>query len=99
MMKQLKSRLNLIFGAAILRLAHTANAQAVPTASQTNQLSAFGGVSGVFTGLESGHNLSITAGIDFAFLSLHGFHSAAEVRGTYPIHSGTIDSQKSVLGG
>ena len=98
-MKQLTSRLNLILSSAILLLAHTANAQAVPTATEKYQLSAFGGGSGVFTGLLNGHNLSITAGIDFAFLSLHGFHPAAEVRGTYPVHSGTIDGQKSVLGG
>lgn len=93
------SRLNLILSAAIFLLAHTANAQAVPTATQTFQLSAFGGASGVFTDLEGGHNLSITAGIDFAFLSLHGFHPAVELRGTYPIDSGTISSQKDILGG
>src|SRR5271167_365690 len=99
MMKQLTIRVNLVLGAAVLFVAQIACSQAVPTASQTLQLSAFGGLTGVFTDLEGGHNLSITAGIDLAFLSLHGFHPAAEVRGTYPIHAGTINSQKNVLGG
>jgi opacity protein-like surface antigen len=99
MMKQLTIRINLILSAALLFVAQTAFAQAVPTASQSLQLSAFGGLTGVFTGLEGGHNLSITAGLDLAFLSLHGFHLAAEGRGTYPIHAGTINSQKNVLGG
>jgi opacity protein-like surface antigen len=99
MMKQLKTPQNLILSSVLLLLAHIANAQALPTAGQKYQLSAFGGGSGVFTDLEAGHNLSITAGIDFEFLSLHGFHSAAEIRGTYPFHSGTINGQKSALGG
>jgi opacity protein-like surface antigen len=99
MMKQLIIRINLILCAALLFVAQTAFAQAVPTASQALQLSPFGGLTGVFTDLEGGHNLSITAGVDLEFLSLHGFHPAAEVRGTYPIHSGTINSQKDILGG
>jgi hypothetical protein len=99
MMKQLTIRLNLILTAAIFLLAHTASAQAVPTAAQTLQLSAFGGVTGVFTGLEGGHNVSLSAGLDLVFLSLHGFHPAAEVRGIYPVDTGTISSQKSLLGG
>jgi hypothetical protein len=99
MMRQLTIRLNLILSAAIFLLVHAASAQAVPTASQTFQLSAFGGITGVFTDLEGGHNLSLSAGADFAFLSLHGFHIAAEVRGIYPVDTGTISSQKSLLGG
>ena len=98
MMKQLMIRLNLIL-TTIFLLVHVANAQAVPTASQTLQLSAFGGITGIFTDLEGGHNLSISAGGDLAFLSLHGFHPAAEIRGTYPVHTGPISSQKSLLGG
>jgi opacity protein-like surface antigen len=99
MMKQLIIRINLILCTALLIVAQTAFSQAVPTASQSLQLSAFGGLTGVFTDLEGGHNLSITAGLDLAFLSLHGFHPAAEVRGTYPIDSGSINSQKDILGG
>ena len=99
MMKQLTIRLNLILIAAIFLRVHAASAQAVPTASQTFQLSAFGGLTGVFTDLEGGHNLSLSAGVDLAFLSLHGFHPAAEVRGIYPVHTGPISSQKSLLGG
>ena len=99
MMKQLKIQLDLMLSAAICLLVPAASAQAVPTASQALQFSAFGGLTGVFTDLEGGHNLSLTAGLDLAFLSLHGFHPAAEIRGTYPIDTGTISSQKSLLGG
>ena len=82
MMKQLIIRINLILCTALLIVAQTAFSQAVPTASQSLQLSAFGGLTGVFTDLEGGHNLSITAGLDLAFLSLHGFHPAARFTGT-----------------
>ena len=94
MMKQLTIQLNLIIGTAMLFLTQAAVAQAVPTASQALQLSAFGGLTGVFTDIEGGHNLSISAGVDLAFLSLRGFHLAAEGRGTYPMDTGTISSQK-----
>ena len=83
----------------MLFLTQAAIAQAVPTASQALQLSAFGGLTGVFTDIEGGHNLSISAGVDLAFLSLRGFHLAAEGRGTYPMDTGTISSQKDALGG
>lgn len=70
-----------------------------PTASRQLQLSAFGGVSGVFTGLEGGKNFSITAGGDLGLPPWRGVRPTLEVRGTYPADHGLIDSQKSVLGG
>jgi hypothetical protein len=84
---------------AILSSPYAANAQAAPTATQAMQLSAFGGLTGVFTGLLGGHNLSVTAGADLAFPKFFHVRPAIEVRGTYPIHGGTIDSQKSILAG
>jgi hypothetical protein len=70
-----------------------------PTATRQLQLSAFGGASGVFTGLEGGKNFSITAGGDLGLPPFRGVRPTLEVRGTYPADHGLIDSQKSVLGG
>jgi hypothetical protein len=85
--------------AAILTTAAAAHSQALPTASQALQLSAFGAASGVFTGLYGGHNAGITAGADLSMPSLHGYHPSIEVRGIYPFDKGQVDSQKSVMGG
>jgi hypothetical protein len=76
-----------------------AGAQGSPTADRQLQLSAFGAASGVFTGLEGGKNLSFTGGVDFGLLSHHGLRPVVEVRGTLPLKKGTIDAEKSVLGG
>jgi hypothetical protein len=76
-----------------------ARAQTNPTAVQPLQLSAFGGASGVFTGLESGKNLSFTAGVDLGLPPHAGIRPTIEVRGLYPVDNGVIDSQKDVLGG
>lgn len=81
-----------------LRLA-SAHAQAAPTATQQLELSAFGGATGVFTDLLGGHNASITAGADLRVFSYHRYLPSLEFRGTIPVHSGTIDGQKSFLGG
>lgn len=82
---------------ALLLLSHRAVAQALPTATQTAHLSAFAGGTGVFTDLLGGHNLSITAGLDLSISSFNGFHPSIELRGTYPIHSGTIAGLKNGL--
>jgi hypothetical protein len=79
--------------------------QATPTASAGIGLSAFGGLSGVYTGISSspgvssGKNLSITAGIDVTFHPYFGLFPTAEVRGTYPVDSGKLDGQKNILVG
>lgn len=70
-----------------------------PTAVQPMQLSVFGGASGVYTGLEGGKNLSVTAGLDLALPPVYHVRPGLEFRGTFPIDKGTIDSQRSVLGG
>jgi len=74
-------------------------AQALPTATQASSLSVFGGLSGVSTGIGGGRNVGITAGVDYAIRGFGRYRPVIEVRGTYPIHSGTIDDQKSILFG
>ena len=76
-----------------------AAAQAVPTATQGLELTAFGAGTGTWTRLEGGRNIGVTAGADLAFKSYYRLRPAIEVRGTYPFHAGTIDAQKDFLGG
>jgi len=70
-----------------------------PTAIQRMQLSAFGGVSGVYTGLSGGKNFSVTAGVDLALPPVVHLRPTVEVRGTYPTDHGLVDSQESALAG
>jgi hypothetical protein len=84
---------------SIIGGAQTAWGQAMPTASQGSNLSVFAGVTGVYTGIDQGKNLGITAGADYSIHGFFGFRPAIEVRGTYPLHDGTVDDQKSILGG
>lgn len=75
-------------------------AQSGPTASKLLEISGFGGLTGTYTGLSGGRNLGITAGVDIGVRpSFFGFRPYFEGRGTYPIHDGHIDAQKSALGG
>ena len=90
--------LRLALAAVVLALGCPAHAQN-PTALQTLQLSTFAGVSPVFTGLGGGRNLSFTAGVDLAVHPYRGLRPTLEVRGTYPMDSGNVDSQKDILGG
>ena len=73
--------------------------QAAPTATRPIHLSAFGGVTGTYTGLFGGRNLGITAGADLGIRSFYKLRPFIEVRGTYPIKKGHVDSQKNFLGG
>ncbi len=99
-MKQDKFVLTLAFLLAIVFWASTAPAQQTnPTASRELQLSAFGAATGVYTGLSQGKNLGVTLGGDLGLTPWHGFRPTIEVRGTYPIHDGRVDSQRSVLFG
>jgi hypothetical protein len=96
-MKQDKHMLSLALLLAMLGWTGAAQAQ---TAVQKMQLSAFGGGSGVLTGLEGGKNFSLTAGVDLALPPVHSWlRPTVEIRGTYPLDHGTISSQKSILGG
>jgi hypothetical protein len=83
---------------AVLSLPCVARAQH-PTAIQKLQLSAFGGVSPVWTGLEGGKNISMTLGADLALPPVYHVRPTVEFRGTYPLDKGTIASQKSIMGG
>lgn len=86
-----------------------AGAQARPTADRTLHPSAFVLFSGTYTGLGAsplspnpglgGRNFTLTLGGDLGVLPFRRFDLAAEVRGSYPLNKGKVDSQKSILGG
>jgi hypothetical protein len=97
-MKQVKIFLTLALLLATFFGARIAVAQN-PTASRELQLSAFGAVSGVYTGLEGGKNFAITAGGDLGLPPWRGIRPTIEVRGRYPTDHGLVDSQKDILGG
>lgn len=70
--------------------------------------SAFVMVGGTYTGVgpfgnathrNGGKNLALTAGGDLDFLSFGNFMLGAEVRGSYPLDSGHVVGEKSILGG
>jgi len=99
-----------IFAALAPQQAH---AQAQVSASQRLTLSAFGGVTGTFTGLYSngayngsdtngpvqGTNVGITAGVDLRVSHFGHYNPTLEIRGTYPFDKGTVASMKNGLGG
>lgn len=76
-----------------------AGAQAFPTATEPLHISAFGAVTGTYTGLSGGRNLGITAGLDLGFRPLYRFYPTAEVRGIYPVDGGQVDAQENILFG
>jgi hypothetical protein len=90
--------LALAMSALIFRPAAHAQ-QALPTATQPLQLSVFGALGGVYTGLSGGKNLDVLAGADLGLPPVHGIRPTIEVRGAYPLDHGEVDSQKSLLGG
>jgi opacity protein-like surface antigen len=98
-MKYKKTFAKLAIFTAISSMAHSALAQAAPAGTQGIQLSAFAGGTGTFTNFEGGKNLAITAGADVTFLKFRLFRPSFEIRGTYPIDSGHISSQKDFLVG
>ena len=73
--------------------------QAGSTASRGLEIAGFGGVSGVLTGLNGGRELAFTGGLDVGFRPFYGLLPAVEVRGMYPLASGTVDREKNVLAG
>ena len=80
---------------ALVPCAHL-HAQAMPAADKPFSFSAFAGATGTWTGLSGGKNIGITAGGDITFRPFHNFYPSVEVRGTYPVYDGTIDSQESI---
>lgn len=77
----------------------SAHAQAGPTASRRYGVDVFGGLSGTWTGLEGGRNLGLTAGVDLNLFPHLPVLPSLEVRGTYPVDGGQIDSQKNFMAG
>ncbi len=92
-MKQFVGRFGFVLLAA---MGAAAWGQAVPTATQTLGLSVFGGGSGVFTDVFGGHNLSLTAGANLTIRPFFGVTPSLEIRGMYPMHSGTIAGEKEL---
>ncbi len=79
--------------------APSAMAQSLPTASRGVVPSAFFGINGTYTGLYGGRNLGITAGVDLGFKPFFGILPSLELRGTYPVHNGSIVGEEHVEGG
>ncbi len=99
-MNQVKRVPTLALLLATISWSHVATAQqAEPTATNAYQLSAFGALAGVYTGISGGRNLSLAAGVDLALAPYRGLRPTLEVRGVYPIEKGTIVSEKDGLGG
>jgi hypothetical protein len=80
-------------------LSRQAAGQAMSTATTTLQLSVFGGGSERGTGIAGAKNTDVTAGVDLGFLPVRGWYPALELRGSVPMSSGLIDSEKEFLGG
>jgi hypothetical protein len=92
----LVGRLGLL--ALALGISTAAFGQAEVTASQAMELSAFGAMTGTFTGIENTRNLGITAGADLAFRPFFfGIRPALEIRGTYPFDKGAVIGEKNGL--
>jgi len=93
----------LIRRAAFLLLLFFATIPAFSQGSSTDlraiQLYAFGGVTGVYTGLDQGKNLGITAGVDLGYGMHYGLLPQIEVRGTFPMDKGQVVGEKSFMGG
>lgn len=89
----------LVLFVVALTCAPCIHAQGQPTATQRLHASAFAGITGTYTGLASGRNLGITAGVDLGFGSFFSLQPSVELRGTYPLDKGSADSQKNILGG
>jgi hypothetical protein len=97
--------------AAFGDLAPRASAQALYTATQLESLSAWGGATGTLVNLPvitngngsnlwyGGRNLGISAGVNLRIWQFHGFLPSVEIRGTYPVSSGTIAGEKNGLAG
>jgi hypothetical protein len=71
--------------------------QALPTATQALEITAFGAGTVTFTGLDEGRNAGITAGVDLSFRSHFGLRPALEIRGTQPFDNGQVVGLKSGL--
>jgi hypothetical protein len=76
------------------------SAQAYPTASRSVDMTVFGGITGIYTGLSDGNNRAATAGLDLNLPEIAmRFRPSLEVRATSPIDRGKTDNQRSLLAG
>jgi hypothetical protein len=98
-MKHIRILATLTLFSAIFSQACAGRAQSVPTANRQLDLSVFAAGTGTFTRIAGGKNLSFTAGADLTYLPLRLLRPSLEIRGTYPVDTGHIDSQKSFLVG
>jgi len=90
--------------AAIAVSGASASAQATATATESIQLTTFAGATGTYTGLsnpllpsDDGRNLGITAGFTAGIRQFFHVYPALEIRGTYPIRSGSVVGEKNIL--
>jgi hypothetical protein len=83
----------------LLVLIAAADAQAIPTAQRSIDVTAFLGDTSNFTGLSAGHNSSVTAGVDLAFPEFHLIRPSIELRATDPYNHGFVNSEKDILVG
>ncbi len=73
--------------------------QSAPAAVRALDLSAFGMITGTYTGLDGGRNLGVTAGAALGVHPVGSLIPAIEIRGTYPFVKGDVASVKNLLGG
>jgi hypothetical protein len=83
----------------IVGLATPLFAQSPPPATQQAALEVFATATGTHTGLGSGRNIGITAGVDLAIHRSQSFVPAVEIRGTWPFSSGDTDSFHDLMAG
>lgn len=83
--------------AALLLMAAPARGQAIATAERTFTLSAWAGGAGTWTGIEGGHNASLTIGGDLGLPTWGPLRTELEFRAAYPVMSGTIVGEESGL--
>ena len=85
--------------APFLLVTAPALAQAAPTAVREVDFSVFAGVTETQTGLSQGRNAGVTVGADLNLPEVFHSYPAVEFRANRPYENGTVDAQRSVLGG
>ena len=88
---------NLLLFLMSVPLASLAGAQALPTATQPMQLSAFAGVTGEDVGLGGSQNKGATVGVDVGVRRFFGVQPALEVRGTYASGGHIVADNKTAM--
>ncbi len=88
-----------LFFGWIALLSSPLSAQSLPTASRGLVPSAFAGITGTYTGVNGSRNLGLTVGLDLGFRPFFGLLPSVEVRGTYPVNSGSVVGEEHAEGG